>query len=322
MNLLTHVARIIVALTFIFSGFVKLVDPIGSAIKFEEYFREDVLNLTFLIPYVLPFAILLIFVELMLGIKLLVGFKPKITVWGTFLLMVVFLFLTFYSAVTGKVTDCGCFGDAIKLSPWGTFYKNVVFTILILILLFNIKNIKPWFGKAMTNWVPFLTLLASLFITFYVLKHLPIIDFRPYKVGNSIPEGMERYDEETGIAEIHDFVLENDDEDLTETILATDKVMLIIAYDLSKTDEPAFENIKLLTDQALNKGYKVYALSASFMDDFKVLKEKYDLNFDMLYTDETTLKTIVRANPGIMTLEKGVITGKWNGNDADRVKIK
>ena len=321
MKLLTHVARIIVAVTFIFSGFVKLVDPVGSAIKFEEYFREDVLNLTFLSPYALPFAILLIFVELMLGVKLLVGFKPKITVWGTFLLMVVFLFLTFYSAVTGKVTDCGCFGDALTLSPWGTFYKNVVFTILILILLFNIKNIKPWFGKVMTNWIPFLTLLVGLFITFYVLKHLPIIDFRPYKIGNSIPVGMEKYDDETGIAEIHDFVLENDEEDLTETILAADKVMLVIAYDLSKSDENAYEKIKKITDEALAKGYMVYALSASFMDDFNVLKDKYDLNFDMLYTDETTLKTIIRANPGIMTLEKGVITGKWNGNDADKVKL-
>ncbi len=230
-------------------------------------------------------------------------------------------FLTFYSAVTGKVADCGCFGDALKLSPWGTFYKNVFFTALILFLLFRIKDIQPWLGKKVAVWVTFLTFIGSLFITYYVLKHLPIIDFRPYKIGQSIPEGMEQYDEETGIALIHDFILENEEEDLTETILSADKVLLIVAYDLSKSDHKAFAKIKLITDQALTNGYLVYTLSASAMDDFEVLKSEYNLNFDMLYTDETTLKTIIRANPGLMTLEKGVITGKWNGNDAGKVVL-
>ncbi|MBT8385140.1 MAG: DoxX family protein, partial [Bacteroidia bacterium] len=143
MKFLTHIARILVAITFIFSGFVKLVDPLGSAYKFQEYFGADVLNLEFLIPYALPFSIFLILVEIMLGITLLVGYKPKVTVWSLLIIILVFLFLTWYSAYYDKVTDCGCFGDAITLTPWETFYKNIILVGLILFLLFQTTNIKP-----------------------------------------------------------------------------------------------------------------------------------------------------------------------------------
>ncbi len=320
-RLITNISRILVAITFIFSGFVKLVDPIGTSIKFEEYFSEDVLNLTFLIPYVLPFSILLILIELLLGVMLLVGFKPKLTVWGTALLMLVFLYLTWYSAYYDKVSDCGCFGDAVTLSPWATFYKNVFFGVLILVLLFNLKFIKPWFRKTATNWIPFITLIGGLFISYYVLQHLPIIDFRPFAIGKSIPEGMEYVDGQD-FPLIHDFILENDTEDLTETILKADKVLLVVADNLYKANLEVFKDIKPIADQAIAKGYLVYTLSASSMDDFMLLKDEYQLPFDMLYCDETTLKTIIRANPGILTLEKGVVKGKWNWTDIDKVVLK
>ena len=135
MKILVHISRLLVAITFIFSGFVKLVDPLGSTYKFEEYFGYDVLNMEFLIPYALPFSILLILVEIMLGVMLLVGYLPKITVWSLLGIITVFLFLTWYSAYYNKVTDCGCFGDALKLSSWGTFYKNIVLVALILLLV-------------------------------------------------------------------------------------------------------------------------------------------------------------------------------------------
>ena len=118
LKLLTHISRVLVGLLFIYSGFVKLVDPIGSQYKFQEYFSEGVLNMEFLIPYTLPFAILLIISELVFGVMLLVGYKPKLTLWSIFSLNLVFLFLTWYSYTYNKVTDCGCFGDALKLSTW------------------------------------------------------------------------------------------------------------------------------------------------------------------------------------------------------------
>ena len=108
LKLLVHLSRLFVGVMFIFSGFVKLVDPIGSQYKFEEYFGESVLNLEFLIPYALPFSIVLIIIEIMLGVSLLLGFKPKSTVGSLFALTTLFLFLTWYSAYYNKVTDCGC----------------------------------------------------------------------------------------------------------------------------------------------------------------------------------------------------------------------
>ena len=106
-NFITQISRILVGALFIFSGFVKLIDPIGSKYKFQEYFSADVLNLEFLIPYALPFAILLIVAEILLGVMILIGYKPKFTVWSLFFLTLVFLFLTWYSAYYNKVTDCG-----------------------------------------------------------------------------------------------------------------------------------------------------------------------------------------------------------------------
>jgi len=314
MKILTNIARILIGVTFIYSGYVKLVDPIGSAIKFTEYFSEDVLNIPFLTPYALPFAILLILIELLLGVMVLIGFKPKISTWSIALLMLVFLFLTWYSAYFDKVTDCGCFGDAIKISAWATFYKNIFFSILILIILIGLKHLKPWFRESLTNWIPFITLISGLFITYYVLQHLPIHDFRPFAIGKNIPEGMLEVAGED-FAPIHDFILETDDKDFTETVLKAEKVMLIISYDLSKINAESLKKIKPITQKALQSGYLVYALSASYIDDFKALKNTYNLDFEMLYCDETTLKTMIRANPGIMILEKGTVTEKWNWRD-------
>jgi len=320
MKVLVQISRFFVALTFIFSGFVKLVDPLGSSYKFQEYFGVDVLNLEFLIPYALPFSVILILAEIMLGVMLLVGYLPKFTAWSLFLLILVFLFLTWYSAYYDKVTDCGCFGDAVKLSTWGTFYKNVILVVFIIILVWKSKLISPIASKNIAKWSTFLSFFLFLYITYYVLIHLPIIDFRPYAIGKSIPEGMKMVG--TELPAIHDFYLEtNDGENLTDEVLAGDNVMLIITYNISKSDRDGFSNIKSVTDKALQDGYKVYALSASLNEEFNDIKEEFDLNFEMLFCDETTLKTIVRANPGLLILKNGEVKDKRNWIDADKIKF-
>jgi uncharacterized membrane protein YphA (DoxX/SURF4 family) len=320
MKILTLIFRLIVSFTFIFSGFVKLVDPLGSTYKFQEYFSSDVLNLEFLIPYALPFSIFLIMAELLLGVMLLLGYLPKFTVWSLFFMILIFLFLTWYSAYFDKVLDCGCFGDAVKLSPWESFYKNVVLLAFILVLLFTTKHIRPLINLAFVKWVTFLSFITFLYLAYHVLVHLPIIDFRPYAIGNNIPEGMKAAGIELPL--IHDFYLErNDGKNLTDEVLKEDKVMLILAYNLDKSDRMGFSKIKTVTDQALKNGYKVYLLTASLEEDFLAIKDEFDLNFEMLFCDETTLKTIIRANPGIVTLQKGTVTGKWNWIDADEVFV-
>jgi peroxiredoxin len=150
--------------------------------------------------------------------------------------------------------------------------------------------------------------------------HLPIIDFRPYAIGKSIPDGMEYVGEVD--PPIHDFYLESSEgDDLTDQVLSEAKVMLVVSYNLSKSDKAGFVNVKDVSDRAIANGYKVYALSASSGEDFEKIKSKYKLDFEMLFCDETALKTVIRANPGVLTLEKGVVTGKWSWTDAEKVKF-
>ena len=363
-NFITQFFRLIVGAVFVFSGFVKLVDPIGSQYKFVEYF--EVLHLDFLMPYALPFAIFLILAEIMLGVMLLVGSFPKLTVWSLLLLISIFLFLTWYSAYFNKVTDCGCFGDAVKLTAWETFYKNVFLIALILWLVYDVKNIRPFYSKKLSGFLSLLFLMGFGYLTYYVLHHLPIIDFRPYAVGKNIPaqmiypkgakedvfdmtfiykvdgvdkefkesdkpwkiSGAEYVDRKTVLIEkgyeppIHDFTMEKNGRDLTPQLMKLEKLMLIVSYDLAKADIDGFANIKKVTDKALNNGYAVYMMSASTYEAFNKIKEEFKLDFDLLYCDETTLKTIIRANPGIVTINKGTVEGKWSYNDYDKVKIK
>ena len=133
MKYIVGIARTIVGLLFIISGLIKLNDPVGFSFKLQDYFAPEVLNLEFLVPYALLLAIILVIVEVVLGIFLLLGHFKKFTLWALLLMIVFFTFLTFYSAYFNKVTDCGCFGDAMPLTPWESFSKDVVLLVLILI---------------------------------------------------------------------------------------------------------------------------------------------------------------------------------------------
>jgi len=190
MKILVSISRIFVGILFIISGLIKLNDPLGFSYKLEEYFGADVLNIEFLIPYALGISVLVVVFEVVLGVFLLIAYKPKFTVWSLLLMIVFFTFLTFYSAYFDKVKDCGCFGDALKLTPWESFTKDVVLLFFILILFFGVKHIKPIFSKLPTTVIALLGFVFSLWFGYHVLMHLPAKDFRGYKIGANIQEGM------------------------------------------------------------------------------------------------------------------------------------
>jgi hypothetical protein len=172
----------------------------------------------------------------------------------------------------------------------------------------------------LAKWLSFLSFLVSLYIVYYVLVHLPLIDFRPYAVGKNINQGMQYIGDKE--PPIHDFFLEsNDGEDMTAYVLEEDKVLLVVAYNLNNSDKTGFSNIKTVTDKAIENGYIVFALSSSMNEEFEMIKNEFKLNFEALFCDETTLKTIIRANPGILTLQNGTVTGKWSWVDADNIKF-
>lgn len=190
MKHIVQFSRIFVGVLFIISGFIKLNDPLGFSYKLQEYFGSDVLNLPFLEPYALLISVFVVVLEVVLGVFLLIGYKPKFTIWSLLAMIVFFTFLTFYSAYFDKVKDCGCFGDALKLTPWESFAKDVILLILILILLFGIKYIQAIFKPLPNTIIALLSFIVSLWFGYHVLMHLPAIDFRAYKIGNNILEEM------------------------------------------------------------------------------------------------------------------------------------
>jgi uncharacterized membrane protein YphA (DoxX/SURF4 family) len=191
MKIIVYISRVLVGILFIFSGFIKLNDPIGFSYKLQEYFSADVLNLPFLEPYALLLSVFVVVFEVVLGVFLLVGYKPKFTVWSLLLMIVFFTFLTFYAAYFEKVKDCGCFGDFLKLKPWESFGKDVVLLLFILVLFFGVKHIKPLFSNLWTTVWAMAGFIISLWFGYHVLMHLPTLDFRAYAIGKNIKMGME-----------------------------------------------------------------------------------------------------------------------------------
>ena len=191
MKYLVHFSRLFVGILFIISGLIKLNDPVGFSYKLDEYFSPTVFNMSFLLPFTLAMALFVVILEVVLGVMLLAGYKAKFTVWSLLLLVVFFTFLTFYSAYFDVVKDCGCFGDALKLTPWQSFTKDIVLLFFILILLYGQIYIKPLLNEKFALVISILGLFASCFLGYYVLNHLPVIDFRAFAVGKNIQKGME-----------------------------------------------------------------------------------------------------------------------------------
>lgn len=190
-NFITQFSRLFVGVLFIISGLIKLNDPVGFSYKLTEYFSEPVFNLPFLEPLALGLAVFLVILEVVLGVMLLIGYKAKTTIWSLLILIVFFTFLTFYSAYFDVVKDCGCFGDALKLTPWESFTKDIVLLFFILILFFNKKLVKPLFSNPVINIITYASVFLCIFMAVWVLNHLPLKDFRAYKVGTNIQKGME-----------------------------------------------------------------------------------------------------------------------------------
>jgi uncharacterized membrane protein YphA (DoxX/SURF4 family) len=190
--------RFIVGLLFIFSGLIKANDPVGFAIKLEEYFELfadagsifSFFNNEWLLNSTVALASAICVLEVALGVCLIIGQWKHLVAWLLLLMMLFFTWLTGYSAVTGKVTDCGCFGDAIPLTPWQSFYKDIVLTLFILIIFFMRRHIKPLFNNVMGFALFFIASAFTVWVTVHVQKHDVFKDFRPYAVGQNIKNNM------------------------------------------------------------------------------------------------------------------------------------
>jgi uncharacterized membrane protein YphA (DoxX/SURF4 family) len=188
MKVVNHVSRILLGITFIFSGFVKGIDPWGSAYKFTDYFNA--MGLEWFTWAAFPLGVLLSFAEYAIGVALLFNLFIRFFSWLALLFMVFFLPLTLWIAIKNPVTDCGCFGDALVISNWATFYKNVVLIVLAIIVFISRKKLTTLFNIKFNRVLGGLVTLTYIFLVYYSYNHLPIFDFRPYKIGANIPESM------------------------------------------------------------------------------------------------------------------------------------
>ena len=364
-NASLNISRAIVGLLFIFSGLIKANDPLGFGYKLQEYF--EVFHISFLNDYAVLLAILLCTLEIVLGALLLLGFWSSKVAWGLLLIIIFFTFLTFYSAFFEVVTSCGCFGDAIPLTPWQSFAKDIILLSLILHLFLRRKEILPVLtGIKAQQFIAGLVSILSLGFGFFTYSYLPILDFLPYKVGNNIPQLMitppgaapdvyeitynlknkssgetksmtdKEYlktqiwkDKNWEISgdpvsklikrgfdlKIKDLkITDNQGTDYNQEILENPYYnLVIVAYNLTKTDATGIGNLNALAiNAAENYNIRTVLLTSNSAQDAELFSKKNKLVMEVFYADGIPLKSMVRANPGVLLLKNGVVINKWH----------
>ena len=375
--ILATIARTILGVVFIFSGAVKAIDPLGTVYKIEDYLKAFGGFFTELMPMAEVAAWGLIALELLLGVAMLLNVRTQWTSWLALLFYLVMTPLTLYIALTNPVSDCGCFGDAIVLTNWQTFWKNVVLIVLAIILVALRKHVRQLWSNWMEMLLVALTILAAVVFMSWTRNHLPVKDFRPYKIGNHLPTLMEYPEdaepdvyeyafvyEKDGVEQtftlenypkgdstwtfvrqdsrlvkkgyeppIHDLeILNANYEDLTWDILESEEpVTLVVMYDLKKADKSQIAKVEALASnlspfasspdtlplQGESEG-AFYILTGSGTDDIINFCLEYPTLSDYVCTcDPVTLKTIVRANPGVIVLQNGIVIDKYNLRNRD-----
>ncbi len=359
MYAINHICRLLLGALFIFSGFVKSIDPLGTSYKLFDYFKAGGAAIPENIAIIL--AVALCAAELFIGLALFLNIKVKFVSWLSLAFMVFFTIITLILALTDKVADCGCFGDAFKLTNWQTFYKNLVILPFAILVFWQRKRYKEEVS-ILTSWVAFsLILIAPVLLNLYSLRHLPLINYRPYKIGQNIWSGMQTppnapadvYDiklvyQKNGVKKefteqnypwqdttwtfveqkttlvkkgyvtpIHDFsILAPTDGDITERILKKRGIVfLLIAPNLADANIENAKKANEIYSICNSRNIPFICLSSSTGKQVELFKSKTGALYPIYATDETTLKTAMRSNLGLIMLQDGTITGIWSGYD-------
>ena len=351
MQIFRTISRLFLGIVFILSGFVKGVDPLGTAYKIEDYFIA--FGAEWALPFSLGLAIILCVSEFALGIFLLTNIFKRTTAWLTLLMMAIFTALTLNDALFNPVPDCGCFGDFIILTNWETFYKNLVIDFF-LIFVFITRNSFDSVYKKTTEWsIAILTISIFTIFNSYNINRLPIIDFRDWKVGENLTlettEDLKYYleytNKETG--ETKEYLSPNypyndsvwmaeweytdmrvidpniypteisfynlQGEDISRDILHDPLYhFLLVSYDLEKGHWNELNKIRTLKQKAEENAFSFSFITASTELDIDRFQKEHQFYADFYQSDDIDLKTIIRSNPGLIVLKNGIIVGKWS----------
>ena len=346
------ICRLLVGALFIFSSFTKGVDPLGTKYKMLDYLA--VYGMTWLNDFALVLAMLMILAEFIVGICLLTKVFPRLAVLGATLLMLFFTITTLFDALYDLVPDCGCVGTAIKMSNWQTFYKNLVIDAVLIPLIMNNGQLKNKLETGVQLIIACAFALAFLGFEIYNYRHLPVVDFMNWKVGKQLTvetqdaskvfltyrnkatgetkeylspnypwndsvwmSQWEFVDQrvEGGANFLGFSALDEEGNDITESILTTENLLMFTSHDLSKLTEKDWENAKEITNLAEEHGMTVIWVVAEEPHYVEYLQGQYDFLFEVYYADELEIKPIVRSNPGLIWLDNGLVKDKWSSVD-------
>ncbi|MFA5971034.1 MAG: BT_3928 family protein [Lentimicrobiaceae bacterium] len=355
MKRIANASRILIGVVFIFSGFVKGVDQLGTAYKLEDYFIA--FNWDFLTPFALFFSIALCTLEFTIGVMVLLNLRLKVTSWLLLGMMAFFTALTLNDALYSPVPDCGCFGEAIKLTNWQTFYKNLILLPFAITIFSYRRKFNP-FTSISKQWIltGFIVALFAGF-SFWNYTHLPLFDFTEWKTGHKLyldnPKQIKYYltyknkntgEEKEYLSPDYPFndslwmaqwefvsqrvedpnnyvgkslvISDTSGNNVTASIIRNPDYQLIVnSYDLSTADRKAFVKLNAFCAKAYADGIPTAVLVSSQPADIAKFANENKLRLDFYTSDDIVLKTIVRSNPGLLLMKDGVILKKWNHND-------
>ncbi len=348
------ISRLILGCLFIFSGFVKGVDPVGTKYRIEDYFIA--FGTDWAIPYAMPLSILLNASEFVLGVLLLLNINMRVTSWLVLIMMAVFTLLTLNDATNNPVPDCGCFGDALKVTNWQTFYKNLVIDALLLMVFLTRKRIPGWFNFRVEWALLTVTILGFVYFEVNNIRHLPIIDFMEWKVGNKMvnenPLPSQYYltyrNKQSGELKeyqspdypfsdsvwmtqwgfvsqrvvdpnphLHDLRAEDEwGNDQTSSVIGNPEYQFIlISYDLSKANVKKLSRLDDLILQCNEAGISFVVITSSLPEAAAQFKMENGWEMDFYFADDVTLMAMIRSNPGLILMKNGVVLDKWHFND-------
>ena len=354
-----NVCRFVLAATFIFSGYVKAIDPLGTLYKLKDY--AAAMSLNGLLPdwVLVGVAIALGALEFALGVFMLFAVRRHVVSRITLAFMTAMTVLTLWIFVADPVKDCGCFGDALKLTNGETLLKNIVLIACAALVAWRPVDMARFISRSNQWIVRYYTVAYIVITSIYCLYTLPIFDFRPYHVGMNIKQGMEipegaeqpefestfllrkngetreftldNYPDSTWEyvdtrtvqtkkgyePPIHDFALTSCDtgEDITEQVLTKKGyTFLLVSPRLAVADDSNFGDIDQIYEYAEENGADFYCVTASANNEIERWRDLTGAEYKFCNADETTLKTMIRSNPGLMLLKDGTIIGKWSHN--------
>jgi uncharacterized membrane protein YphA (DoxX/SURF4 family) len=355
MKILRNLFRILVGLVFVFSGFVKGVDPLGTVYRMDDYFIA--FNLPIFIPFSLYLTIILVTLEFLTGVSLLFNLWIRNTAWLLLLMMIYFTVLTFFDAVYNLVPDCGCFGDAVKLTNIQTFIKNIILMGLVLPLFAWRKKYRSLLSPSADFAVLLMVALCFTAMSVWCYRHLPLIDFMAWKEGSRINKteplpvtfyvtyknkktGEEKeyispnypWNDSIWLADwifksqrVVDpnkelgLILRVEDQfgaDYTASVLENpDFQFLLVSYDLKKSSREGFRKILPFYKQAVTNGYSFICLTNSLPPVIGKFRLENGTAFDYYNSDDVVLKTMVRSNPGLILIKDGIVMAKWAYRD-------